>query len=294
MHSFTGYIMLPSAIPFPARYRLVVADVDGTLLDSHHQLPERIITAVQATQQHGIAVTLATGKMLTAVSPLIDAMDLHGPQITLNGAALVEPESGEPLVYNPLRPADRRFVIETVRKAAPDVLITHFALDRIYLDHPDHPLLPVLLSYGEHEPIQAPSLLADSLPPAAKILVVGTREQLSSLREVVTPILAPRVAITTTAPDFLEFFDPAAGKGNGLAALLDVMKLPHEAVIAIGDGENDLPLFALAGLSVAMGNANAAVRHAADLVIGSNDEAGVAAFLDDLIQARMAHADKHE
>lgn len=286
--------MLSSVIPFPERYRLVVADVDGTLLDSHHQLPERIITAVQATQQHGIAVALATGKMLSAVRPLIDAMELHGPHITLNGAALVQADSGEPLVYNPLRPEDRRFVIETVREAAPDVLITHFALDRIFLDQLNHPMIAVLLAYGEHDPVQTPSLLADDLPPAAKILVAGARERLSQLRNIVTPILAPRVAITITSPDFLEFFDPAAGKGNGLAALLAEMKLPREAVIAIGDGENDLPLFAQAGLSVAMSNANATVRLAADLVIGSNDDAGVSTFLDDLIQARMADAGKRE
>src|SRR6185312_7583644 len=116
----------------------------------------------------------------------------------------------------------------------------------------------------------------------------GTHEQLGDLRRVVTPVLEPRLIVTTTAADFLEYFDLAAGKGNGLATLLDVMKLPHEAVIAIGDGENDLPLFEHAGLSVAMANASAAVQQAADLVIGSNDAAGVADFLDDLLQVRIA------
>jgi hydroxymethylpyrimidine pyrophosphatase-like HAD family hydrolase len=115
---------------------------------------------------------------------------------------------------------------------------------------------------------------------------VVPRAQRAELRRVVTPILASRVVITTTAPDFLEFFDPAAGKGHGLAALLDVLNLPPEAVIAIGDGENDVPLFERAGLSVAMGNASASVRAAADLVIGSSDAAGVADFLDALLQAR--------
>lgn len=282
--------MLFSAIPFPDRYRLVVADVDGTLLDSQHQLPERVAAAVRVVQQHGIAVALATGKMLRSVSSLVEAMDLRGPQITLNGAALVLAGTGEPLVYHPLRPDDRRLAIETVRASAPDVLITHFMLDNILLDQPGHPLLPVLLSYGEKKTTLVPSLLADDLPPAAKILLVGTHEQLGNLRRVVTPILGSRLIITTTAADFLEFFDPAAGKGNGLAALLDVLKLPHESVIAIGDGENDLPLFAQAGLSVAMSNASAPVQRAADLVIGGNDEAGVADFLETLLQARMARA----
>jgi len=280
--------MLSSAIPFPERYRLVVVDVDGTLLDTQHQLPQRVADAIRATQQHGLAVALATGKMLRSVRSLIEAMDLRGPQITLNGAALVLAGTGEPLIYHPLRQDDRHRAIELTRASAPDVLITHFLLDTIMVDQPEHPLLPVLLSYGEKQITPVPSLLADDLPPAAKILLVGTHEQLRDLRRVVTPVLAPRLIVTTTAPDFLEFFDPAAGKGNGLAALLDVLKLPHEAVIAMGDGENDLPLFAQAGLSVAMGNASAAVQQAADMVIGSNDAAAVADFLDALRQARMA------
>lgn len=282
--------MFSSAIPFPERYRLVVADVDGTLLDAQHHLPDRVAAAVRATQQHGIAVALATGKMLDSVSPLITAMNLQGPQITLNGAALVLAQTGEPLVYNPLQPDDRRFVVETVREAAPEVLITHFMLDRILLDEPEHPLLSVLLAYGEKKLEAVPSLLMDDLPPAAKILLVGTHSQLARLREVVTPILAPRVAITTTAADFLEFFDPAAGKGHGLAALLDVLDLPQEAVIAIGDGENDIPLFERAGLAVAMANANAQVQRAATLVIGGNNDAGVADFLEALVQARLSRA----
>ena len=279
---------MPSpAIPFPERYRLIVADVDGTLLDSRHRLPERVAAAVRATQGRGLAFALATGKMLPSVRSLVEAMALHGPQITLNGAALVLAESGEPLTYIPLRPEDRRLAIETVRAAAPDVLITHFMLDDILLDQPDHPLLPVLLSYGEKTIRPVPSLLAEDLPPAAKILLVGTHPQLRELRAIVTPILAERVIVTTTAADFLEFFNLGAGKGHGLDALLAALQIPSEAVIAIGDGENDLPLFARAGLSVAMGNASEQVRSAADLVIGGNDDAGVADFLDELLRERM-------
>lgn len=286
-----GYTMPSSAIPFPDRYRLVVADVDGTLLDTEHHLPERVTAAARASQRSGLTFALATGKMLRSVRPLVEALGLRGPQITLNGAALTLAETGEPLAYTPLRPEDRRLAVETVRAATPDVLITHFLLDDILLDQPDHPLLPVLLSYGEKTITPVPSLLADDLPPAAKILLVGTHPQLHELRRVVTPILAPRVIVTTTAADFLEFFNLGAGKGHGLDALLKALDMPADAVIAIGDGENDIPLFARAGLAVAMGNASAEVKAAADLVIGDADSGGVADFLDDLLLARSARED---
>ena len=280
---------MPSfVIPSPNRYRLVVADVDGTLLDSEHRLPERVAAAVRASQRHGLAFALATGKMLRSVRPLIAAMDLRGPQITLNGAALVLAETGEPLAYTPLRPEDRLLAVKTVRAAAPGILITHFLLDDILLDQPDHPLLPVLLAYGEKTITPVPSLLADDLPPAAKILLVGTHPELHELRRLVTPVLASRVIVTTTAADFLEFFNLGAGKGHGLDALLAALDVPAEAVIAIGDGENDIPLFARAGLSVAMSNASPQTRAAADLVIGGADAAGVADFLDELLRARTA------
>ncbi|MBF6592043.1 MAG: HAD family hydrolase [Ktedonobacterales bacterium] len=265
------------------RYRLLALDVDGTLLDSAHRLRPRVAAAVRATQAAGILVTLATGKLLPSVRPLLATLGLAGPQITLNGAATIESASGEPLRFCPLTPEDRRAVILAVREADPSILISHFSLDAIYLDQ-QHPLLGIFAAYGEGPPIIVPDLLAPDLPPAGKILLSGAPAQLAALRAAVAPHLGERVTITTTTPDFLEFFDPAAGKGRALAALRTRLGIARSAVIAIGDGENDLPLLREAGLAVAMANGAAVTRATAHHIAPSHDEEGVAIFLEALLR----------
>lgn len=267
-------------------YQLLVLDVDGTLLDSRHQLPPRVAVAIRAAQAAGFSVALATGKLHRSVDSLIAELGIHGPQITLNGAALIDATTNTPLRFQPLREDDRRSIIEAVRRADPTVLVTHFALDGIYVDE-EHPRLSTLAAYGEPASNFVPSLLADDLPPAGKILLTGDPAQLVALRVALTPELGERVNITTTTPDFLEFFDPLASKGLALVALREQLGIPRERIIAIGDGENDIPLFRESGLAVAMGNAGPATKAAADRIIPTNDEEGVVTFLAEFLGIRV-------
>ena len=266
-------------------YRLIALDVDGTLLDSSHVLRPRVVEAVRAAQARGFTITLATGKLLASVRAILRRLDIQGPVITLNGAATLDAISGATLRFAPLQEDDRQAVIRAVRALDPGVLVSHFTVDGILMDH-DHPHMGIFADYGEGPPRLIPDLLERTLPPAAKILLSGAPERLAALRVAVTPLLQERVSITTTTPDFLEFFDPTAGKGIALRALRESRGIPREAVVAIGDGENDIPLFAEAGLAVAMANANEATRAVAHRIAPSNDENGVAVVLDEFTAGR--------
>lgn len=266
------------------RYRLLALDVDGTLLDSAHELRPRVAKALRAAAAAGLTITLATGKQFRSIRPLLDELNLCGPQICLNGAAIVAGEREPPVAFAPLAEEERRAVIERVRLAAPDALISQFALDAIYVDESQrhHPLLGIFAEYGEQAPTLVPDLSRETQPPTAKILVAGAPARMSALRTAVTPLLAARTYITTTMPEFLEFFAFHANKGTALRRLRERLDLPREAVIAVGDGENDIPLLREAGLGVAMANAGPATRAVADRVILSNDEEGLAVFLESL------------
>lgn len=268
------------------RYRLLALDVDGTLLDSQHQLPPRVARAVVAARESGLTVTLATGKLLRSIEPLLMTLGLSGPQICLNGAALMEDVGVPPLSYAPLTDADRRAVIAAVRRLAPETLISQFALDAIFVDESDraHPSLPVFEEFGEQAPTLAGDLLAVAEPPAAKILVVGSPERIAALHAQVAPLLGQRLYITTTMPIFLEFFEFVANKGHALRLLRESLGVAREEVIAIGDGANDAPLLREAGLAIAMANGAPETRALAQIIAPSNDEDGVAVALERLLR----------
>jgi Cof subfamily protein (haloacid dehalogenase superfamily) len=241
------------------------------------------LRAVVATREAGLTVTLATGKLLSSIRPLIETLGLSGPQICLNGAAVLEDVTAPPLFYAPLADADRCDVIEAVRQLAPETLISQFALDAIYVDR-EHPSLPVFEEFGEQAAEKVTDLLAVQEPPAAKILVVGTLDQVARLHEQVAPLLGKRLYITTTMPIFLEFFQPVANKGHALRQLRESLGMAREEVIAIGDGANDAPLLQEAGLAIAMANGAAETRAAAQVIAPSNDEDGVAVVLERILR----------
>jgi Cof subfamily protein (haloacid dehalogenase superfamily) len=263
-------------------YQLLVLDVDGTLLDSQHTLRPRVAAAVRAAGAAGLNVTLATGKLLGSVQSLLAEMQISGPQIVLNGAATCDSATDAPLRFCPLEPATRKTIIELVRAFDPSVLVSCFGLDTIYMDT-THPLIGVFAEYGEGPPVMTPDLLADNLPPTAKILLSGAPAQLAALRATMAPHLPLGVVMTTTTPDFLELFDAQAGKGLALAALRTQLGIPKARVIAMGDGENDAPLLREAGLAVAMANGAAVTRAQAQRIAPSNDDEGVAVFLEELL-----------
>src|SRR5579884_2111380 len=99
-------------------YRLLALDVDGTLLDSTHQLRPRVATAVRAAAASGITLALATGKQFRSIHPLLDELGICGLQICLNGAAITTGEREQSLFFAPLEDDHRRAVIEQVRRAA--------------------------------------------------------------------------------------------------------------------------------------------------------------------------------
>jgi hydroxymethylpyrimidine pyrophosphatase-like HAD family hydrolase len=91
-----------------------------------------------------------------------------------------------------------------------------------------------------------------------------------------------RIYVARTLRTFLEVMDARVSKGAGLRLALEQRGLHREQVIAFGDEENDLPLFSESAYAVAPANAKETVRNAADIVVASNAEDGVAEFLENL------------
>ena len=112
-----------------------------------------------------------------------------------------------------------------------------------------------------------------------KVLVMGHAQAVSGLHdELVGHGLSAKLSFSK--PEYLEISPAGVTKATALSQVCQYLKLPVSSAVAVGDNFNDVEMLQLAGLGVAMGNAPAAVKQAAGLVIGNNDEDGLADFVE--------------
>lgn len=269
------------------RIDLVVLDLDGTVLDPHSEagMDLRVAEAIQAVRAQGVGVTLATGRTMEYVRERVRTLELDLPLITSQGAVLAE-LSGKVL--------REQFLADSVAAAVSDWAR---GLDRtvvMYFRRADGGLAIVQnreqfdASRYDHwfggERVVTPQWAAYLLEcKPLKFIVVN--DQHTEL-DLVTPLqqrFGPQVQVVRTHPSLIEGTAHGVDKGSGLLHLLKILQVPATRVLVIGDQDNDLPMFAVAGLAVAMGQAEERVRLAADWVAPGVDEAGVAAALQRFI-----------
>jgi hydroxymethylpyrimidine pyrophosphatase-like HAD family hydrolase len=117
-----------------------------------------------------------------------------------------------------------------------------------------------------------------------KGLYIAAPELLDTMRPIIAARFGGRVSLVRSWPTFLEILPSGTSKGTGLLAALRHRNIRPEQVIAFGDEENDLEMFAVSGFSAAPATANKLARDAVDVIVPSNDEDGVAAFLEELFK----------
>ena len=262
-------------------YRLVALDVDGTLLDPSHTLTPRTRDTVRTAQRRGTVISLATGKLLASVTPLLAELGVGGMHITCNGAALMDTATGLPVATWSLLGAHVDLALAAIHDLAPDMAIAWYTTDAIYTDAP-HGLLDETLAAYHEPPVRHVARLDHTLPPPLKFLMTGDHDHLLRLRDSLSAHIGSQVTVTRTTADFVEVMAPGVSNGVALRELAARLDIPHEATVAMGDGENDITLLDAAGLGIAMGNSMPALfPHAAQTTL-SNAEDGVAHALERL------------
>lgn len=255
------------------RIHLVVIDLDGTLLGPDHRIPPVNAEAIAACRTAGVQVMLASGRMFASVRPYCVELGLTGPQITLNGGAIVDAPDGEVEALSCLPETVVRSVAGGLKaRGVPFVIMgqrTIYAL-------PGTSESAILQGYGEPEAQVVTDLGREQVPDPVKLLVFASDPRWDAeLAE-----LADGVADTVrTGGGFFEYMVPGTCKGAALEEVLRRRAIPRSSVLAIGDYYNDLSMFEVAGVSVAMGDAPTPIREAADFVTASCVEGGLAQAL---------------
>jgi Cof subfamily protein (haloacid dehalogenase superfamily) len=271
--------------------QLLVSDVDGTLLDADRRLSPATVRAARDLADAGIRLALASSRPPRGMVQFVLPLALSAPMAGFNGAQIVTPDL-DPLAERPLDPAVVAPLIEVLRSAGVDVWafqgsrwlverpdgfrVAHHADDVGYRPEVVDDLLATLMSDGE---------------PATKVVGVSEdHDAVAAAHRLVGAQLGDRVAASSSQPVYLDVTNPGATKGAALLALCGLLGVPAEATAAIGDGANDVTMFAAGGLGIAMGNATSAVRSAADAVTGANDVDGWAAAVTELVLPNASRA----
>ena len=261
-------------------YKLLVSDVDGTLVDKQKRLTPATIDAVGRLEAAGMRFTIISARPRSGMMPIVDALGIEGPMAAFNGGFVFH-RDGRVDSHDTIDEAVARGVFALLDGLPVDIWV--FADDRWYSStdqgvHVEHERVA-----ANQEPVLGEDF-APLLDRADKITFVSDDPPvLQELHARIDARFKGRATVAQSQTYYLDITALAANKGDGIAALAAAAQVPLAQVVAIGDQNNDLPMLTRAGLAIAMGNAPANVQAAAAHVTAANDADGVAHAIDTLI-----------
>ena len=260
--------------------RLVIADVDGTLVTQDKVLTARTIAAVTQLRERGIAFSITSGRPPLGIKMLIAPLGLSDPIAAFNGAVLVRPDLS--VLAQSLVPAETAtLAVATIDRHGLDVWVY---TDREWLVRDaDAPHVAHEQWTVEFAPRVTPDL-APYLDKAVKI--VGVSDDLAAMVACEADVrhdCGVRASATRSQPYYLDITHPDGNKGHVVMALSSALNILPSQIATIGDGPNDVLMFRKSGVSIAMGNASLEVQRQAQFVTSSNEEEGFANAMEAFI-----------
>jgi Cof subfamily protein (haloacid dehalogenase superfamily) len=257
--------------------RLIATDIDGTLLDSNHELRPRTETALRQAMKQGVQVVLATGKTFHSGQGIVLKLGLTTPGVFVQGLVICAPDGS--VLHSQTLPSD---VMREVALLAEedDLGIVGYDNNKLFMPEPSD-FAKRLVEYHEPEPEFVGPLSALTQSVAFnKAILVQAPDKMPALKEQVAARIDGTADIVLSAPFLLEIIPKGTSKGAGLAWLLDYLQVSPDEVLALGDADNDIEMLRMAKIGVAMGNAMPLTKEAADVIVASNDADGVAEAIE--------------
>jgi Cof subfamily protein (haloacid dehalogenase superfamily) len=265
--------------PYDAKtkIRLVLADVDGTLVTKDKILTERAQAAVKRLHEKEILFAITSGRPPLGMKMLIDPLELKTPVAGFNGGVFTHPDLS---------------VIES-RTISPEAAAQTLAIIKkhglvAWLYTPDDWFVPD--PKGPHVDREEwtvkfpPKVLGDfraKLDRAVKIVAVcDDAEKIGACTAEVQKALRGQVSAQLSQPYYLDVTNPQANKGGVAEFLSRHLKIGLDEMAALGDMPNDVPMFEKCGMSIAMGQSSKEVQNQANFVTTSYEEEGFALALE--------------
>jgi Cof subfamily protein (haloacid dehalogenase superfamily) len=262
---------------------LVISDIDGTLITSNHEVTQATKRSAQALFENGIRLALASSRPPRAIAPIAGALGLDAPYAAFNGGMIVASD-GSLIAGSTLEAPVTLAVKKIASGLGLDVWLydAHdwWASERTpFVEREEHTAGFAAQFAGYNERLAS---------PLNKLTVVGRPDRVEVAEAKVLKELVSQVSASRSKPRFLDITAHGWHKGAVVSRFAGVFGCREEEVAVIGDGPNDVEMFARAGVSIAMGQAVEYVRSHARFLTSSNDEEGWARGIERFVLGRAA------
>ncbi len=269
--------------------QLVAIDLDGTLLNSKKTCSLRTQNAVQAVLKTGRKVCFITGRGVVDTAPYAQQCGLTEHLITANGAYIWDIQNQQAIKQTGLDADIVDYTIQIARSQK--MFLWLFTPDNVHFETSDYLYQAVMNKYPGFTSDQCDLNQVDNKSILKSLFILQQAKALE-IKEHLHQKYGDRVhtiinSTHTDDPDdatkelvYLEILHSKSNKGNALQHLCEYYKIPLVNTLAFGDEDNDVEMLQIAGISVAMGNANTSILAVAQHKTLTNNEDGVADFLE--------------
>ena len=259
------------------KYKMLVLDVDGTLLNDEKEISKRTLNTLLKVQQMGVRIMLASGRPTYGLLPLAKKLELgtyNGYILSYNGGQVINASNGEVVFERRINPEHITYLEKKAEKNGFSILT--YNGDTVVTNNPNDPHVQAEAALNgmkvEHQEFFSAAI---DYPPCKCMLVSDDEEALVGLENHWKRRLNGVLDVFRSEPYFIEITVNGVDKAESIARLLEHIDMKREQCICCGDGFNDKTMVEYAGVGVAMGNAQQVVKDVADYVTASCDEDGL-------------------
>jgi Cof subfamily protein (haloacid dehalogenase superfamily) len=275
------------------KHKLLVLDVDGTLLNEKKEVTPSTLATLLKVQQMGLQIVLASGRSTHGLRPIAQLLELdkyNGYILSYNGGQIFNMQTNELLFERRMNPQDIPYIEKQAANNHFSILTYH--KDMIVTNQADNLHVREEAERNNMRIAEAKDFASQITFSPCKCMLVGDDEEaLAALEKKLSKRLSGSLDVFRSEPYFLEVVPPQINKADTLGVLMEKLSVEPEAVVAIGNGVCDIGMIQMAGLGIAMGNADERVKRCADYTTASNEEDGVARAVEEHIIAKIRPAD---
>ncbi len=261
--------------------RMVIADVDGTLVTQEKILTKRAAEAVLHLDEAGIEFSVTSGRPPRGMAMLIDPLKLTQPLAAFNGGVLIEPDLTTIVDQKFLPAGVPEKVIEAIENHGLDVWVytdTGWYIRDAKGPHVEREQWTVKF------PPSVVKAFAGLLGRVAKIVGVSDdHDRVAKCEKDVQQAGGTHISAARSQPYYLDVTHPQANKGGVVLAMSKLLSIPAGEIATIGDMPNDVLMFEKSGVSIAMGNASSEVQASATYITSTNEEEGFANAIEKFV-----------